>query len=77
MPKITTFAQEISPQRNFIGVMQEWLNWLAWKACIRQKRIGGSNPPHSARRAVGMRTLGFVIDLSLSQKEFPSLRFYI
>lgn len=28
--------------------MQEWLNWLAWKASIRQKRIGGSNPPHSA-----------------------------
>ena len=30
--------------------MQEWLNWLAWKACIPQKGIGGSNPPHSARQ---------------------------
>ena len=24
----------------------------AWKACIRQKRIGGSNPPHSARNTL-------------------------
>ena len=31
-----------------IGVMLEWLKRHAWKACIRQKRIGGSNPPHSA-----------------------------
>ncbi len=30
------------------GVMLEWLKRHAWKACIRQKRIGGSNPPHSA-----------------------------
>ena len=28
--------------------MLEWLKRHAWKACIRQKRIGGSNPPHSA-----------------------------
>ncbi len=28
--------------------MQEWLNWLAWKASIPQKGIGGSNPPLSA-----------------------------
>ena len=30
------------------GVVLEWLKRHAWKACIRQKRIGGSNPPHSA-----------------------------
>ena len=30
------------------GEMQEWLNWLAWKAGIPQKGIGGSNPPLSA-----------------------------
>lgn len=29
--------------------MQEWLNWLAWKASIPQKGIGGSNPPLSAK----------------------------
>ena len=30
------------------GEVLEWLKRHAWKACIRQKRIGGSNPPHSA-----------------------------
>ena len=29
------------------GKMLEWLKRHAWKACIRQKRIGGSNPPLS------------------------------
>ena len=29
--------------------MLEWLKRHAWKACIRQKRIGGSNPPYSAK----------------------------
>jgi hypothetical protein len=28
--------------------MQEWLNWLAWKAGIPQKGIRGSNPLLSA-----------------------------
>ncbi len=28
--------------------MLEWLKRHAWKACIRLKRIGGSNPPLSA-----------------------------
>ena len=28
--------------------MLEWLKRHAWKACLRQKRNGGSNPPHSA-----------------------------
>ena len=30
--------------------MLEWLKRHAWKACIRQKRIGGSNPPLSAKK---------------------------
>ena len=54
--------------------MLEWLKRHAWKACMRQKRIGGSNPPHSARREHWMRTQGFVIGLPLSLKESPSLR---
>ena len=37
---------------NHNGEMQEWLNWLAWKASISQKGIGGSNPPFSAKRAI-------------------------
>ena len=32
--------------------MLEWLKRHAWKACIRQKRIGGSNPPLSAKSDV-------------------------
>ena len=28
--------------------MLEWLKRHAWKACKRQKRFGGSNPPLSA-----------------------------
>ena len=31
------------------GEMLEWLKRHAWKACIRQKRIPGSNPGLSAR----------------------------
>ncbi len=34
------------------GAVLEWLKRHAWKACIRQKRIGGSNPPHSARNTL-------------------------
>ena len=30
------------------GKMLEWLKRHAWKACRRQKRHGGSNPPLSA-----------------------------
>ena len=33
---------------NPLGEMLEWLKRHAWKACIRQKRIGGSNPRLSA-----------------------------
>ena len=32
------------------GEMLEWLKRHAWKACSRQKRHGGSNPPLSAER---------------------------
>ena len=35
-----------------IGGMAEWLKAHAWKACIRQKRIVGSNPTPSANCAV-------------------------
>ena len=30
--------------------MLEWLKRHAWKACIRQKRISGSNPDLSAKQ---------------------------
>lgn len=29
--------------------MLEWLKRHAWKACMRQKRIAGSNPAPSAK----------------------------
>ena len=32
--------------------MLEWLKRHAWKACIRQKRIRGSNPRLSARNEI-------------------------
>ena len=34
------------------GQVAEWLKAHAWKACIRSKRIGGSNPPLSANYAL-------------------------
>ena len=37
------------------GEMLEWLKRHAWKACIRQKRIGGSNPPLSAQSPVSRK----------------------
>ncbi len=30
------------------GEVQEWLNWHAWKACVRRNRTEGSNPSLSA-----------------------------
>ena len=42
--------------------MLEWLKRHAWKACIRQKRIGGSNPPLSAfkiRKQLNTEACGF------------------
>ena len=52
--------------------MLEWLKRHAWKACKRQKRFGGSNPPHSAKR----NDLSQVIALSFcrhstSDRPFP------
>ncbi len=38
---LTTFAADI-------GELAEWLKALAWKACIPQKGIKGSNPLLSA-----------------------------
>ena len=32
------------------GEVLEWLKRHAWKACIRQKRITGSNPVLSAKK---------------------------
>ena len=40
-----------------LGEMLEWLKRHAWKACIRQKRIGGSNPPLSAVKALQVERL--------------------
>ena len=37
--------------------MLEWLKRHAWKACIRQKRIGGSNPPLSAIKVLQVERL--------------------
>lgn len=33
----------------------------AWKACKRQKRFGGSNPPHSAHKTlkINSKYIGF------------------
>ena len=31
------------------GKVLEWLKRHAWKACNRQNRFGGSNPPLSAK----------------------------
>ena len=54
--KKNIFVAEKTPYRIFFvicvrfrkGEMLEWLKRHAWKACIRLKRIGGSNPPLSA-----------------------------
>lgn len=37
------------PGYTSLGEMLEWLKRHAWKACMRQKRIRGSNPRLSAR----------------------------
>ena len=44
-----------------IGEMLEWLKRHAWKACIRQKRIGGSNPPYSAKKPLQVFCNGFFV----------------
>ena len=42
--------------------MLEWLKRHAWKACIRQKRIGGSNPPYYAKKPLQKTCNGFFAD---------------
>ena len=46
--KKNTFVAENA--ENTEGEMLEWLKRHAWKACIRQKRIRGSNPRLSAEQ---------------------------
>ena len=53
--------------------MLEWLKRHAWKACIRQKRIRGSNPRLSARKK-GDENRGGRYREALAQQESPSLR---
>ena len=36
------------------GEMSEWFKEHAWKVCIRQKRIRGSNPRLSASPAIAL-----------------------
>ena len=54
------------------GKVLEWLKRHAWKACIRQKRIGGSNPPLSAKISVTSCKTTSCADFSF--KGAPNLR---
>ena len=45
--------------------MLEWLKRHAWKACNRQKRFGGSNPPLSASISNKMKRLIFIFSFTL------------
>ena len=47
----------------FLGEVLEWLKRHAWKACNRQKRFGGSNPPLSAEYVVIMKRLIILFSL--------------
>ena len=49
--KKNTFVAENA--ENMQGEMLEWLKRHAWKACIRQKCIRGSNPLFSTSPAMG------------------------
>ncbi len=44
-----------------IGEMLEWLKRHAWKACIRQKCIAGSNPALSAGSINKRRSVNTII----------------
>ena len=48
--------------------MLEWLKRHAWKACIRQKRIRGSNPRLSAWRKRGSKRFRKKRDTSLRKE---------
>lgn len=45
--------------RSFNGGVAEWFKAHAWKVCIRQNRIGGSNPPSSANNNDATALCGF------------------
>ena len=61
-------------KENIKGEMLEWLKRHAWKACIRQKRIRGSNPRLSARKKGDENQGGVRYREALAQQESPSLR---
>ena len=46
---------------NTKGEVLEWLKRHAWKACVRQKCTGGSNPPLSAEDEVVTLSCGYLI----------------
>ena len=46
---LRSFSKSVSRADAF-GKVLEWLKRHAWKACIRQKRIRGSNPLLSASK---------------------------
>ena len=71
------FALSLQTQKR--GVMLEWLKRHAWKACIRQKRIGGSNPPRSAINTLTITKLAcfFLRDISPdSLKKSPTFTIF-
>ena len=55
--KKNTFVAENA--ENMQGEMLEWLKRHAWKACIRQKCIAGSNPALSAEYETILCYAGF------------------
>ena len=57
--KKNTFVAENA--ENTEGEMLEWLKRHAWKACIRQKRIRGSNPRLSAELKTGREVKTIII----------------
>ncbi len=48
---LRSFSEDTS-QCDAFGKVLEWLKRHAWKACIRQKRIRGSNPLLSAKERI-------------------------
>ena len=51
------------------GEMLEWLKRHAWKACIRQNRISGSNPDLSARQDIIYKVIRRT-DVNINQISF-------
>ena len=60
------FGRVATPPNHILtfGEVLEWLKRHAWKACKRQKRFGGSNPPLSA----GRFQKGFTKEVNLAFK---------